>query len=171
MEAKKPKPKQKQLKSKHKETSSPTKSSSLIELNLELQHLVLNSTSVVTTSTVQEAEQEKEQENSKKHNYLRLIDSPAKENGNNGWPTTDRFGFGPSSCSSYPETEVIDLISPCPEARSRSVSRNYQEQKSHDHQLETVIELSDSETDDEEHCRKARELRMFLENIRKDIIL
>ncbi|VVB05001.1 unnamed protein product [Arabis nemorensis] len=172
MEAKKkkPKPKQKQPKSKQKETSSPTKSSSLIELSLELQHLDLNSTSVVT-STVEEAEQEKEQEKSKKHDYLCLIDSPARENCNNDWSTMDRFSVGPSSCSLYPETEVIDLISPCPEARSRRVSKSYEEEKSHDHNLETVIELSDSETDDEEHSRKAREFRMFLENIKKDIIL
>ncbi|XP_024013688.1 flap endonuclease GEN-like 2 isoform X2 [Eutrema salsugineum] len=167
MEAKKkkPKPKQKQPKSKQKETSSPTKSSSLIELSLKLQHIVLNPTSV------EEAEQEKEQQNPKKHNYLSLIDSPAKENSNSDWSIMDRFGVTSSSCSLYPETEVIDLISPCPEVRSRSMTRSYQEQKSHDQKLETVIELSDSETDDEEHCRKSRELRMFLENIKKDIIL
>jgi len=163
---KKPKPKQKQ-----KETSSPTKSSSLVELSLELQHLDLNSTSLVSRSTLEEAEQENEQQNSKKHDYLRLIDSPDRENCNNAWSNRDRLGVGMSSFPLYPETEVIDLISPCPEARSRSVSRSYQEQKSHDHQLETVIELSDSETDDEEHCKKARELRIFLQNIRKDIIL
>lgn len=169
MEAKKkkPKPKQKQPKSKEKETSSPTKSSSLIELSLKLQQIDLS----VATGTIEEVEQEKEQQNSKKHDYLCLIDSPAKENTNKDWSTVDRFGVGSSSCSLYPETEVIDLTSPCPEARSRCMSRSYQEQKSHDHQLETVIELSDSETDDEEHCRKRRELRMFLENIRKDIIL
>lgn len=164
---KKPKPKRKQ-----KETSSPTKYSSVAELSLKLQDLALSSSSIVTASTVEEAEQEKvQQKNSKKHDYLCLIDSPARENCNNAWPTMDRFGVGSSTCSLYQETEVIDLISPCPEARSRSVSRSYQEQKSHDHQLETVIELSDSETDDEEHCKKARELRIFLENIRKDIIL
>ncbi|CAD5325257.1 unnamed protein product [Arabidopsis thaliana] len=163
---KKPKPKQKQ-----KETSSPTKSSSLVELSLELQHLDLNSTSLVSRSTLEEAEQENEQQNSKKHDYLRLIDSPDRENCNNAWSNRDRLGVGMSSFPLYPETEVIDLISPCLEARSRSVSRSYQEQKSHDHQLETVIELSDSETDDEEHCKKARELRIFLQNIRKDIIL
>ncbi|KAL1217301.1 Single-strand DNA endonuclease 1 [Cardamine amara subsp. amara] len=163
---KKPKPKRKQ-----KETSSPTKYSSVTELSLKLQDLALSSSSTVTTTSTVEAEQEKEQQNSKKHNYLCLIDSPARENCNNAWSTTmDRFDAGPNSCLFYPETEVIDLISPCPEARSRSVSRSYQEQKSHDHQLETVIELSDSETDDEEHCRKARELRIFLENIRKDYI-
>ncbi|CAA7056390.1 unnamed protein product [Microthlaspi erraticum] len=173
MEAKKkkPKPKQKQPKSKEKETSSPTKSSSLIELSLKLQEIDLNSTSAVASNTIEEAGQEKEPQISKKHDYLCLMDSPTKENSNNDWSTMDRFDVGSSSCSSYPETEVIDLISPCPEARSRSMSRSYEEQKSHDHQLETVIELSDSETDDEEHCRKRRELRMFLENIRKDIIL
>ncbi|KAG7560151.1 Chromo-like domain superfamily [Arabidopsis thaliana x Arabidopsis arenosa] len=163
---KKPKPKQKQ-----KETSSPTKSSSLAELSLELQHLDLNSTSLVTRSTVEVSEQANEQQNSKKHDYLCLIDSPDRENCNNAWSTRNKFGDGLSSFSLYPETEVIDLISPCPEARSRSVSRSHQEQKRQDHQLETVIELSDSETDDEEHCKKARELRIFLENIRKDIIL
>ncbi|CAH2064790.1 unnamed protein product [Thlaspi arvense] len=172
MEARKKKPKQKQPKSKQTETSSPDKSSSLIELSLKLQQIALSSTSVVATSTIEETEQEKEQQNPKKHNYLCLIDSPAKENSNNDWSAMDRFvGVGLSSCSLYQETEVIDLISPCPESRSRSVSRSYQEEKSHDHKLETVIELSDSETDDEEHCRKSRELRMFLENIRKDIIL
>lgn len=165
---KKPKPKPKR---KQKETSSPTKYSSVTELSLKLQDLALSSSSVVTTSTVEEAKQEKEQKDSNKHDYLCLIDSPARENCNNAWSTMDRFGVGSSSCSLYPETEIIDLISPCPEARSRSVSRSYQEQKNHDHQLETVIELSDSETDDEEHCKKARELRIFLENIRKDIIL
>ncbi|XP_023639247.1 flap endonuclease GEN-like 2 isoform X2 [Capsella rubella] len=164
---KKPKPKQKQ-----KNTSSPTKSSSLTELSLELQHLTLNTTSVVTTSTLEKAGQEKEkQENSKKHDYLCLIDSPERENSNNAWSEMDRFSVGPSSCSLYPETEVIDLISPCPETRPPRVSRSYQEKKSHDQQLESVIELSDSETDDEEHCKKARELRMFLQNMRKDIIL
>lgn len=188
MEAKKKKkkPKQKQSKSTERETSSPTKASSLIELSLQLQQIDLNSTSTLAISTMEEAEQEKEQQKSKKHNYLRLIDSPAKENSSTGWSTIRRFGVGPSSYSFYPETEVIDLISPCPEARSRNVSRRYQEQKSHeqkclDHKLENVIELSDSETDDDggdddddddgEHCRKARELRMFLENIRKDVIL
>ncbi|KAF2542565.1 hypothetical protein F2Q68_00031217 [Brassica cretica] len=237
MEAKKKKkkPKQKQSKSTERETSSPTKASSLIELSLQLQQIDLNSTSTLAISTMEEAEQEKEQQKSKKHDYLRLIDSPAKENSSIGWSTIRRFGVGPSSYSFYPETEVIDLISPCPEARSRNVSRMYQEQKSHeqkcldhklenvielsdsetddddddetevidlispcpearsrnvsrmyqeqksheqkclDHKLENVIELSDSETDDDdddgEHCRKARELRMFLENIRKDVIL
>ncbi|CAN7110732.1 unnamed protein product [Brassica rapa subsp. narinosa] len=186
MEAKKKKkkPKQKQPKSKEKETSSPSKASSLIELSLQLQQIDLSSTSDLATSTIEEAEQEKEQQKSKKHDYLRLIDSPAKENSSIGWSTIGKFGVGSSSYSFYPETEVIDLISPCPEARSRNVSRSYQEQKSQEqkclhHKLENVIELSDSETDDDddddddddgEHCRKARELRMFLQNIRKDVI-
>ncbi|CAH8295234.1 unnamed protein product [Eruca vesicaria subsp. sativa] len=175
---KKKKPKQKQPKSKERETSSPTKASSLIELSLQLQQIDLNSTSVLARSTVEEAGQEKEQHKSKKHDYLRLLDSPAKENSNNGWSTIGNFGVGPSSCSFYPEAEVIDLISPCLKARSKNVSRSYQEQKcqeqkSLDHKLENVIELSDSDADDDddEHCRKARELRMFLENIRKDVIL
>ncbi|KAH0903086.1 hypothetical protein HID58_042589 [Brassica napus] len=157
MEAKKKKkkPKQKQSKSTERETSSPTKASSLIELSLQLQQIDLNSTSTLAISTMEEAEQEKEQQKSKKHDYLRLIDSPAKENSSIGWSTIRRFGVGPSSYSFYPETEVIDLISPCPEARSRNVSRRYQEQKSHeqkclDHKLENVIELSDSETDDDD---------------------
>lgn len=177
---KKKKPKQKQPKSKEKETSSPSKASSLIELSLQLQQIDLSSTSDLATSTIEEAEQEKEQQKSKKHDYLRLIDSPAKENSSIGWSTIGKFGVGSSSYSFYPETEVIDLISPCPEARSRNVSRSYQEQKSQEqkclhHKLENVIELSDSETDDDddddgEHCRKARELRMFLQNIRKDVI-
>ncbi|KAF8094995.1 hypothetical protein N665_0347s0016 [Sinapis alba] len=177
MEAKKKKkPKQKQPKSKERETSSPTKSSALMELSLKLQHIDLNSTSVLATSTKEEAEQEKEQKKSKKHDYLRLIDSPAKENSSIGWSTIGSFSVGPSSCSFYSETEVIDLISPCPEARSRSYQeQKCQEQTCLDHKLENVIELSDSDTDDDdvddEHCRKARELRMFLENIRKDVIL
>ncbi|CAN8278277.1 unnamed protein product [Cochlearia groenlandica] len=166
MEAKKKKkPKQKQAKSKQKETSSPTKCSSLIELSLKLQDIVLDS-----TSTIEDAERERDQQNSKKHEYLCLIDSPAKENWNIDWSTTNRSGV---SCSLYPETEFIDLISPCPKARPHNAAtRSYQEQqKSHDdEQLDSVIELSDSETDDEEHCRKSRELRMFLKNIRKDII-
>ncbi|XP_018469690.2 single-strand DNA endonuclease 1 [Raphanus sativus] len=178
MEAKKKKkPKQKQPKSKERETSSPTKASSLIELSLKLQQIDLNSSSFLATSTIEEAEQEKEQRKPKKHDYLRLLDSPAKENSSIGWSTVGSFGAGPSSYSFYPETEVINLISPCPEARSRNVSRSYQElksqeQKCHDQKLENVIELSDSDTDDDdEHCRKARELRMFLENIRNDVIL
>ncbi|KAG2311418.1 hypothetical protein Bca4012_025984 [Brassica carinata] len=177
MEAKKKKkPKQKQPKSKERETSSPTKASSLIELSLKLQQIDLNSTSVLATSTIEEAEQEKEQKKSKKPDYLRLLDSPAKENSSIGWSAIGRYGVGPSSCSFYSETEVIDLISPCPQARSQNVSRSYQElksqeQKCHDRKLENVIELSDSDTDNDEHCRKARELRMFLENIRKDVIL
>ncbi|KAA8533741.1 hypothetical protein F0562_031258 [Nyssa sinensis] len=68
--------------------------------------------------------------------------------------------------SSVVEAEVIDLLSPSPPVRAHNVSK-YQQANV---QCIDVIDLSESETDiSPEHARKARELRMFLASIRKDI--
>uniref|UniRef100_A0A5B7A2B2 Single-strand DNA endonuclease 1 n=1 Tax=Davidia involucrata TaxID=16924 RepID=A0A5B7A2B2_DAVIN len=71
-----------------------------------------------------------------------------------------------STGSSVVEAEVIDLLSPSPPMHAHNVSKCQQANV----KCIDVIDLSESETDiSPEHARKARELRLFLASIRKDI--
>ncbi|GMP24415.1 hypothetical protein CsSME_00001689 [Camellia sinensis var. sinensis] len=68
--------------------------------------------------------------------------------------------------SSVATMEVIDLLSPSPPVHGRIVSRCQQANV----ECIDMIDLSESETEaSPEHTRKARELRLFLDSIRKDI--
>ncbi|GFP82202.1 flap endonuclease gen-like 2 [Phtheirospermum japonicum] len=75
--------------------------------------------------------------------------------------SSSSFGHSSSSGSTSVGTDIIDLTSPPPRVHAREVS------KCQVARCADVIDLSDTENDvSPEHARKARELRLFLANIR-----
>lgn len=90
------------------------------------------------------------------HSSKLKVNSRGGEEGENGvGSSSDCYATG----FRFPETDIIDLMSPSPSVRARGVSE-CQDVKC------IEVELSESDNDvSSEHARKARELRLFIARI------